>query len=188
MNAPSVTHQEVLDAIRGVVYTVLPDGVTTICQLTLDNGFTVNGQAACVCRENFDEAKGQTYAYEDAFDKVWPFLGFRLADRLMRERGQPTPTQLEIEFNEDLPSSNYTYTLERAPYMPEVGHQLFYSERAGDTVTDPMLATVASVLDRHHVNLSVLAPDGSLHPRQNIVVLSPDEIPPAGLRFWVRAP
>lgn len=85
--APKVTIEQVEDAIRGETYTVLPDGRTTICQLTLDNGFTVDGHSACVSIENFNAELGNKYSREEAVKKVWNHLGFRLADQLMSERG-----------------------------------------------------------------------------------------------------
>lgn len=86
MNAPHVTEKEIEAAIAGTDYVVLPDNRTTICLLTLDNGFTVRGEASCVCVENFDRALGEQYALKDAKSKVWPLLGFRLADRLFFEK------------------------------------------------------------------------------------------------------
>lgn len=87
-NAPSVTAEDVEAAIRNelTTFTLLPDGRTTICLLTLDNGYTVRGEASCVCRENYREDLGQKYSREDAVRKVWPLLGFRLADRLHAQR------------------------------------------------------------------------------------------------------
>ena len=89
MSAPKVTIEDIENAIKSDVYVVLPDERTTICMLTLDNGFTVRGESSCVCRENFDTALGQKYAREDAVRKVWPLLGFRLADKLAREARGP---------------------------------------------------------------------------------------------------
>lgn len=84
MNAPKVTPEQVQAAIVGESFTLLPNGRTTVCQLTLYNGFTVEGQSACVCIENYDEALGNRLAREDAENKIWPLLGFRLADHLCR--------------------------------------------------------------------------------------------------------
>lgn len=80
--APSVTKEDVDRAIVGETYTVLPNGRTTVCQLTLDNGFTVEGQSACVSIANFNAELGNRYSRERAVDQVWQLLGFRLADRL----------------------------------------------------------------------------------------------------------
>lgn len=86
-NAPKVTEQDVLAAIcKQPEYVVLPDGRTTICILTLDNGYTVRGESSCVSAENFNQSLGESYAYEDAKRKVWPLLGFRLADQIARDR------------------------------------------------------------------------------------------------------
>lgn len=82
LNAPRVTPAMVDAAIRIAEYTVLQDGRSTICLLTLDNGFTVRGESSCVSQSNFDARFGQVAAYEDALRKVWAFLAFRLADQL----------------------------------------------------------------------------------------------------------
>lgn len=80
--APRVTFEEVQASIVKHEYILLPDGRTTICMLTLDNGFTVRGESSCVSLANYNEKKGQNIAFQNATDKVWQLLGFRLADRL----------------------------------------------------------------------------------------------------------
>lgn len=80
--APRVTAQEVEQAIIKQDFTILPDGRTTICTLTLYNGFTVRGEGTVVCVENFDEAKGREHAANNARRKLIEFLGFRLAENL----------------------------------------------------------------------------------------------------------
>lgn len=86
MDAPSVTIEQVEAAIVSETYTVLPNGRTTVCQLTLidngDTGFTVEGQSACVSRANYDEEKGKKYARQRALDKVWEMLGYGLAKEI----------------------------------------------------------------------------------------------------------
>lgn len=67
--------------IERVTYTVLPD-CTTICQLTLENGFTVIGKSACVDPTKFNVAVGGKYAFEDAFNKVWELEGYLLKQRI----------------------------------------------------------------------------------------------------------
>lgn len=54
----------------------------TFCVLVLKNGFTVTGESACASPENFDTAIGRKIARENAKQKLWPLLGFRLRDRL----------------------------------------------------------------------------------------------------------
>lgn len=54
----------------------------TICVLVLRNGFTVIGESACASPENFDAEIGHRIARENAVQKIWPLLGFRLRDKL----------------------------------------------------------------------------------------------------------
>lgn len=84
--APQVTPESVKLAIKKTEYTLLPDGRTTICTLTLDNGFTVRGESSCVFIENFDPEIGASIALKQATDKVWGYLGFRLADKYHQQR------------------------------------------------------------------------------------------------------
>lgn len=53
----------------------------TLCFLQLRNGFVIVGKSACVDSANFNEAIGRQLAREDAIKQVWPYLGFRLADK-----------------------------------------------------------------------------------------------------------
>lgn len=80
--APRVTIEEVKAAIVKTEFVVLPDGRTTICLLTLDNGFSVRGESSCVSKLNFNKQMGETISRDNAIDRVWAYLGFRLADRL----------------------------------------------------------------------------------------------------------
>lgn len=54
----------------------------TFCVLVLRNGFTVTGESACASPENFNAEIGRSIARENAINKVWPLLGFRLRDKL----------------------------------------------------------------------------------------------------------
>lgn len=80
--APRVTPEQVGGSIVGETYTVLPNGRTTVCQLTLYNGFTVEGQSACVSDENFNAEIGNKIARQNAVEKIWPLLGFLLAQKI----------------------------------------------------------------------------------------------------------
>jgi hypothetical protein len=77
-----VTMQGILDKIQGATYTLLPNGRTTICQLTMANGFTIEGSSACVDAGEYNQFLGEKYAYEDALSNVWKFEGYLLAERL----------------------------------------------------------------------------------------------------------
>lgn len=80
--APAVTMDYIESRISSVDYYVLPGSTVTICNITLDNGFSVRGESACVSSANFDEALGKKYSYERALNELWPFFGFALAERL----------------------------------------------------------------------------------------------------------
>lgn len=86
------TAEEAADYAPGASNTVSVPGqlhpslsCLTFCVLVLRNGFTVTGESACVSPENFDAEIGRRIAREHAIEKLWPLLGFRLADRLKRE-------------------------------------------------------------------------------------------------------
>lgn len=86
MTTPTrVTKEALLAKIAAVDYVVMPDGRTTICQLTMQNGFTVRGESSCVSAENFNKELGENYAYENAFDAAWAFEGYLLAESRHRE-------------------------------------------------------------------------------------------------------
>ena len=82
LTAARITPEQVDAEIIDADYHVFPGSCLTVCCLTLRNGFTVTGQAACASPENFDEAIGRTIARKNAREKIWPLLGFRLRDQL----------------------------------------------------------------------------------------------------------
>ncbi len=59
----------------------------TFCVLVLRNGFTVTGESACASPENFDAEIGRKIARQNAVQKIWPLLGFRLRDQLAQKEG-----------------------------------------------------------------------------------------------------
>lgn len=77
----SVTLAAIQDKVRKTEYVLLPDGRTTICMLTLQNGFTVRGESSCVDIARYNRALGEKYAYEDAINKIWPLEGYLLTER-----------------------------------------------------------------------------------------------------------
>jgi hypothetical protein len=66
-------------------YHVFPGTTTTVCLLTLKNGYTVTGESAAASPENFDEDVGREVAFKDARNKLWPLLGFLLKDSLAKD-------------------------------------------------------------------------------------------------------
>ena len=86
MTTPTkVTREHLSTRIAAADYVVMPDGRTTVCQLTMQNGFTVRGESSCVSVENFNKELGEKYAYEKAFDAAWAFEGYLLAESRHRE-------------------------------------------------------------------------------------------------------
>lgn len=67
--------------IKFSTYSRLPDSTTTVCQLTLENGYTVIGTSACVDPAEFNQALGEKYAYERAFNEIWALEGYLLKQR-----------------------------------------------------------------------------------------------------------
>lgn len=75
-----VTLEYMQSRIASKDFTVLPDSTVTICNITLDNGYSVRGESACVDPANFNRGIGQHYAEKQAVDKLWPLFGFLLAE------------------------------------------------------------------------------------------------------------
>lgn len=74
---------EMIEAsIAKVEYVTLPDNRSTLCQITLTNGFTVNGISSVICKENYNEEAGKKAAYKKAIDEVYQVLGVILTDYL----------------------------------------------------------------------------------------------------------
>lgn len=81
---PRVTKELMNERIKSVKYMVLPDTTVTICNIMLDNGYSVRGESACVDKRNFNLEIGEKLAYEDAYRKLWPLFGFVLAENNFR--------------------------------------------------------------------------------------------------------
>jgi hypothetical protein len=77
----SLTLGDILAKVKRADYLVMPDSTTTVCQLKLENGYTVIGQSACVDPRKFNKAMGEQYAYENAIDKIWELEGYLLKQR-----------------------------------------------------------------------------------------------------------
>lgn len=81
----SLNNNDIEKAIVEQSFTVLLNGRTTICQLTLKNGFTVLGYASCVDIRNFDKTQGENISLENAKQKIWELEGYLLRQRLYEE-------------------------------------------------------------------------------------------------------
>ena len=95
-----VTREGIEAKIVDKQYLVLPDGRSTLCILTLENGFTVKGFSACVDIDNFDLVMGRYIAFEDAFRQIWALEGYLLAEKLYWDRAMPVATRSEEHTSE----------------------------------------------------------------------------------------
>jgi hypothetical protein len=69
-----ITTADVRNRITSVQYHCFPGSTVTTCLITLDNTFQVLGDSVCQNKEDFQEAAGKQYAFDDAVDKAHPFL------------------------------------------------------------------------------------------------------------------
>lgn len=118
-----VTLEEIKSKIKAECYIVLPDGRTTICQLTLQNGYSVNGTSACVDASNFDIGMGRKIAFDDALRQIWPLEGYLLADKLYWGRAVPVATN---------PPKTLTLNAQQVRVMKETG--IWKSKKKRDAV------------------------------------------------------
>ena len=92
-----IASEHYFTARDGVAYTLdhapvrneLPEALAhvTFCVLILHNGHKAIGiNHGPVDPANFDPELGKKYAREDAIDKLWELLGFRLRDQLANAR------------------------------------------------------------------------------------------------------
>lgn len=88
--APRVTKDAIESRIKTKEFTRL-GGTVTLCSITLDNGYSVRGESACVNPENYNQMIGEKIAYDNAFTKLWPLYGFLLAEDNLRNQ-VPSPT------------------------------------------------------------------------------------------------
>jgi hypothetical protein len=85
----TVTLEKIQSKIKGEMYIVLPDGRTTVCMLTMKNGYTIKGMSACVDIANFDFMVGRKISREDAIRQIWPLEGYLLAEEIFARSLEP---------------------------------------------------------------------------------------------------
>lgn len=64
---------------------------TTVCMLTLKNGFEIVGTSACINPEEYDYNLGHKYALVDALNKLDELSGFWHQDRRARKESSEVP-------------------------------------------------------------------------------------------------
>lgn len=101
-DGPKVVYRDLIDMIESETFTLLPNTTTTICNLKLKNGYSVQGMSACVDPANYRENVGEFYSRKAAIEKLWPLAGFALAERIHQEKltkGADWLDRLRSEFN-----------------------------------------------------------------------------------------
>lgn len=80
-----VTIEQIDSKIVSETYTILPSGKVMVCEITLENGFTVRGEAAVVDKKNFNEEIGKVISRTNAYNEIWQLEGYLLQEKLFRE-------------------------------------------------------------------------------------------------------
>lgn len=80
-----VTLERIHAKIVSETYTRLPSGKVLVCELILENGFSVRGEAAVVDIANFDEDIGRKISKENAVNQIWQIEGYLLQEELYKK-------------------------------------------------------------------------------------------------------
>jgi hypothetical protein len=79
---PRLTPEHIDSVIAHREFHVFPGSCLTVCCITLNNGFVVSGESACVSPGNFDSEIGRKVSYENARAKIWQLEGYLLKETL----------------------------------------------------------------------------------------------------------
>lgn len=71
-----LTREYLLDRVSDTQFFRVGNTTTTICALTLDDGFVVVGSSECIDPDEFNKKIGEGLAFEDALKKLWSPLGY----------------------------------------------------------------------------------------------------------------
>lgn len=58
-----------------------PGETVTVCQITLETGYPVRGENACVNPENHNQQIGEKIVHDNAFRERWPLFSFLPAEK-----------------------------------------------------------------------------------------------------------
>lgn len=97
LNAPRITPQHIDEQIVSAAFHLFPGTTTTVCLLTLRNGFTVVGESACASPENYDADVGNKIAFTNAREKIWLLEGYLLRDWLHANSEQAVIKEFAFE-------------------------------------------------------------------------------------------
>lgn len=74
--------EDIESKIKSHTFTILPSGKSIVCEIILENGFSVRGESAVVDPKNFVQEIGEKIAYDNAVGKIWQVEGYLLQQRL----------------------------------------------------------------------------------------------------------
>lgn len=84
--APRSTPELLEDLVADIQYVLLPDRRSTLCCISLVNGFTVHGISSVVSAENYDQEVGRITSYKKAHQALKDTYGFLIAERRYQEK------------------------------------------------------------------------------------------------------
>jgi len=130
LTAPRLSPATIHAVIQSAQYHVFGK-VLTVCVLTLENGFTVTGESACVSPENFDAELGRQIAHDHAKEKIWALEGYLLKERLYVGAKAEEISVTDVEW------SNHKADMELAA-IAKVAHEInrAYCQAIGDDSQD----------------------------------------------------
>lgn len=82
LNAPRLRPGDIDRVISDIQYHVFPGTTSTVCAITLSNGYVVIGHSAAASPTNFDEEIGRQIAFDNARNQIWGLEGYLLKQRL----------------------------------------------------------------------------------------------------------
>lgn len=82
-----LTLDDILNAIVKEDYIKMGEK-TTVCCVTLQNGFEVIGTSSCVDPENYNSVIGNEIALKEAIDKIWELEGYLLQSNLYNSKSK----------------------------------------------------------------------------------------------------
>jgi hypothetical protein len=82
-----VTLAQIEARIAKVTYEIRDDRRTTVCEITLDNGWTERGESNCVDPAEFIKLAGEKAAYNKAIDGLWKCFAFVLREEMFGSKG-----------------------------------------------------------------------------------------------------
>jgi len=112
-----LNRDEIHEKIKTRTYFVLPDGRTTICQLELENGFTINGISSVLDGNDFNLLMGRQFAYQDAVRQIWPLEAYLLASKYYVMRTTSGKPNKSKEPTKTLKKPHWTQTPEGKKIM-----------------------------------------------------------------------